>query len=81
MFQQKANVANQMSPAVLGLDVEVPREGAVGRKVVEVNKTFVVRADQLFEYRPRAACCDVKQREKRCGDTPDPVLLAVVFET
>lgn len=39
VFQQKANVANQMSPTVLGFHVEVPSEGTVGREVVEVNVT------------------------------------------
>jgi hypothetical protein len=49
-----------MRPTILGLDVEVPGKRAVGREVVEVNKTLEVFANQFFEYRPRTTAGNVK---------------------
>ena len=70
-----------MSPAVLSFDVEIPRERAVRGKVIEVNKSFEVGADQFFQHGSRTRLRDVKQRDQLGGDAPNPVLLAVVLQT
>ena len=70
-----------MRPTVLRLDIIMPGERTIRRKVIKVHKPREVRADQFFEYRARAALSNMKHRKQRRGDTPDPVLLAVVLQT
>ena len=63
MGEQKPNVADQVCPTKLRPDVVVPRERAVGRKVIGVEKALETRADKLLEYFRTTTLCDVKQRQ------------------
>ena len=80
MSLQEADVANQMRPTVLGLDIGIPGKGAVRRKVVKMNVTVVVADDPFFQYLSATTGSDRIQGKQRCGDAPDPVFLAVVLQ-
>jgi len=79
MLFQEPDIADQVCPAVLGFDPEVPCERAVGRKVVEVQIACKLRTDQLLQDFARTRGGDVKQAERGRRDAPNPVPFAVVF--